>query len=192
MARIQRPLSLFRACTAPRPATHRAALHYTTTARAQTQTQTQPPASRAADLAAAEAITESDSAQPAAADPLRPSHPSISNSKSKNLKTAARASKTVPFTPATQPQLPLAPPRYHVARSANKNLPIYTDYKRGGNLHLTTVRKITGDLHALRDELQAWLAKKEDHVKVNSLTGHVVVKGHHTSSIAEFLKARGM
>ncbi|KAF1362311.1 hypothetical protein EJ07DRAFT_9697, partial [Lizonia empirigonia] len=82
--------------------------------------------------------------------------------------------------------------RYHVARSAFKNLPIYSDYKRGGNLHLTTVRKITGDLHALRDELRAWLAKKDGDVSVNALTGHVVVKGRHTAQIAEFLKARGM
>ncbi|KAF9701832.1 hypothetical protein EKO04_000827 [Ascochyta lentis] len=188
MSRIQPSLSLFRACTAPRPATHRAALRYTTAAPASTQTHP-PSASRAADLAAIEAITESDSAQPAAADPFRPSHPS----KSKTLKTAARTAKTVPFTPATQPQMPLSPPPYHVERSHQKNLPIYTDYKRGGNLHTTTVRKVTGDPHALRDDLQAWLAKKKDEdVKVNALTGHVVVKGHHKAEIAEFLQGRGM
>ncbi|KAJ4982614.1 mitochondrial large ribosomal subunit l49, partial [Stagonosporopsis vannaccii] len=149
-----------------------------------------PSSPRAAALAAVEAVTESDSAQPGAQDPLRPAH--AAPSKSHALKTAARAAKTVPFTPATQPQMPQAPPRYHVARSANKNLPVYTDYKRGGNLHLTTVRKVTGDLHALRDELRTWLAKKDDDVKVNTLTQHVVVKGHHKDTIAEFLRGRGM
>lgn len=184
MSRIQPSTLLFRALGTPRAATYRSSIRYSTAA----PTVSTSSSSRAADLAAVEAVTESDSAQPAAADPLRPSHPS----KSKNLKTASRTAKTVPFTPATQPQIPLSPPQYHVARSANKNLPIYTDYKRGGNLHLTTVRKVTGDLHALRDELKTWLAKKDEDVKVNTLTGHVVVKGHHTGKIAEFLKGRGM
>ena len=178
MSRTQPSISLFRAFTAPR-----AAARYSTAASTSS-------ASRAADLAAVEAVTESDSAQPGAEDPLRPAH--SSPSKSKNLKTASRTARTVPFAPATQPQMPLSPPTYHVARSASKNLPIYTDYKRGGNLRLTTVRKITGDLHALREELRAWLAKKDDDVKVNPLTQHVVVKGHHKDRIAEFLTGRGM
>lgn len=72
--------------------------------------------------------------------------------------------------------LQLPPPKYHVSRSANKNLPIYTDYKRGGNLHLTTIRKVAGDLTALRDELRVFLSKKNDEVKINSLTQHVIVK----------------
>ncbi|KAJ4344982.1 54S ribosomal protein img2, mitochondrial, partial [Ascochyta clinopodiicola] len=74
----------------------------------------------------------------------------------------------------------------------SNNLPIYTDYKRGGNLLLTTVRKVTGDLQALRDELRVWLGKKDQEVTINDLTKHVVVKGHHTERIAEFLKGRGM
>lgn len=193
MSRIQPSMSLFRAFAAPRAAVaFRPALRYSTAAPStSTSTSTSTSSSaRAADLAAVEAVTESDSAQPGAEDPLRPAH--SAPSKSKNLKTASRTAKTVPFTPATQPQIPHSPPRYHVARSANKNLPIYTDYKRGGNLHLTTVRKITGDLHALRTELRDYLAKKDEDVKINQLTGHVVVKGHHTGKIAEFLKARGM
>ena len=57
---------------------------------------------------------------------------------------------------------------------------------------MTTVRKITGDLSALRDELRVYLNKKNEDVKVNSLTGHVIVKGHHTAHIKRFLEARGM
>jgi len=59
-------------------------------------------------------------------------------------------------------------------------------------LHLTTVRKVTGDLSALRDELRVFLNKKNEDVKINSVTQHVIVKGHHTAEIATFLKARGM
>jgi large subunit ribosomal protein L49 len=59
-------------------------------------------------------------------------------------------------------------------------------------LHLTTVRKVTGDISALRDELRVFLNKKNEEVKINSVTQHVIVKGHHSSEIATFLKARGM
>ncbi|KAF3033820.1 hypothetical protein E8E12_003982 [Didymella heteroderae] len=185
MSQIVPSMSLFRALTAPRAAAYRCAARYSTAAPS-----TASSSARAADLAAVEAVTESDSAQPGAEDPLRPAHANPP-SKSKILKDAAKARKTVPFTPATEPQMPLSPPRYHVSRSANKNLPIYTDFKRGGNLHLTTVRKITGDLQALRDELRAWLSKKDEDVKINTLTQQVIVKGHHKEKIEEFLKGRG-
>lgn len=179
-------MSLLRILTAPRAAVYRCAARYSTAA---------PTTTRAADLAAVEALTESDSAQPSAVDPLRPAYLSPSSSAppkhAAKLSTRTTTTNTLPFTPATQPQIPLSPPAYHVARSAANNLPVYTDYKRGGNLHLTTVRKITGDLHALRDELRTWLGKKEEHVKINPLTQHVVVKGHHKDKVAEFLTGRG-
>jgi large subunit ribosomal protein L49 len=200
--------------------------------------------SRAADLAATEAVTESDSAQPPEPKPELPSKrpqgatasktpkrkttssradevpappPTPSASSSANTESALKqssTSKTTPrradavptpsptskrnttaslkSTPPPSASIPLSPPRYHVSRSASKNLPIYTDYKRGGNLHLTTVRKITGDLSALRDELRVYLNKKNEDVKINDLTKHVVVKGHCKPEVQRFLEARGM
>ncbi|KAH6872618.1 hypothetical protein J4E91_001000 [Alternaria rosae] len=175
-------------------------------------------AQRAADLAAAESLTEGDSAQPPEQKPALPSkHPRSDNkpektpSQAKPAKaddvapksstapsdtadTTSTLQKKVAKKPKTPraPKLSLPPPKYAVSRSANKNLPIYTDYKRGGNLHLTTVRKITGDISALRDELRVFLNKKNEDVKINSVTQHVIVKGHHPAEIATFLKARGM
>lgn len=189
MSRIQPLRPLLRAFAAPRPFFSRPSVRYNSAVPAAA-----PTSQRAADLAAVEAVTESDSAQPGASDPLRPSH--VAPSKSKTLKANASQkiadkANTVPFTPATQPQIPLTPPLYHVARSKSKNLPVYTDYKRGGNLHLTTVRKITGDLQPLRDELQSWLQRKDADVTINALTRTVVVKGHFKPEIEDFLKARG-
>lgn len=191
MSRIQPLRPLLRAFAAPRPFLSRPSVRYNSAIPAAA-----PTSQRAADLAAVEAVTESDSAQPGAPDPLRPSH--VAPSKSKTLKTNASQkvadkakANTVPFTPATQPQIPLTPPLYHVGRSKTKNLPVYTDYKRGGNLHQTYVRKLTGDLQALRDELQSWLQKKDADITINTLTGMVVVKGHCKPQIEEFLKARG-
>jgi large subunit ribosomal protein L49 len=111
------------------------------------------------------------------------SKPNTESSLTKKSSSKARTSSTV--------SIELPPPKYHVSRSANKNLPIYTDYKRGGNLHLTTIRKITGDLSALRDELRVYLNKKNEDVKINPLTQHVVVKGHHSGLVKSFLEQRG-
>lgn len=130
---------------------------------------------RAADLAAAEAATDADSAQPPAPKPVLPSDRS-EVSKSKTLKQNSKSNRANASRPPSQPRLNLPPPRYLVSRSTNKNLPVYTDFKRGGNLHLTTVRKVSGDATALRDELRVLLNKKNEDVKINSVTGHVIVK----------------
>ncbi|KAF2685564.1 hypothetical protein K458DRAFT_299527, partial [Lentithecium fluviatile CBS 122367] len=160
-----------------------------------------PSPARAADLAAAEASTDADSAQSPAPKPVLPSKRPQSNRPQKPNPVQDALSSAFPpkpkkpkksRTPAGQTQIQLPPPKYHVARSTSKNLPIYTDYKRGGNLHLTTIRKITGDLTALRDELRVFLNKKNEDVKINSLTQHVVIKGHHVPEVTEFLRARGM
>lgn len=178
-------------------------------------------ASRAADLAAAEAATDADNPTAPAPKPILPSKTTNSSSpkgtqaaddvepsstpaqasdattnlktvRTKTLKTANKESKPVSPNSIQKNTLELPPPRYHVARSKSRNLPIYTDYKRGGNLHQTTIRKITGDLSALRDELRVFLNKKNEDVKINSLTQHVIVKGHHKPQITDFLVARGM
>lgn len=84
--------------------------------------------------------------------------------------------KTLPEGSTQNYQTIEGAPKYHVARTTTKNLPIYTDYKRGGNLKLTTIRKITGDLSALKEELKLYLRMKDEDVKINSLTQHVIVK----------------
>ncbi|KAF2738296.1 hypothetical protein EJ04DRAFT_486620 [Polyplosphaeria fusca] len=169
-------------------------------------------AANAADQAATEAATDADSAQAPVPKPTlpskRPKSSKLDKSKlaqdNKPRKAAPDASSTNPpspspkllknnkHTPPPSPSLNLPPPAYHVARSGTNNYPVYTDYKRGGNLHLTTIRKITGDLTSLRDELRVFLNKKNDEVKVNTLTQHVVVKGHHVPEVTQFLRARGM
>ncbi|KAF1838024.1 hypothetical protein BDW02DRAFT_542939 [Decorospora gaudefroyi] len=241
MPRFASWVPLLRPLAAPRAIAYRPHLHFSTAARLQaeqppakanpTTTPSLPPnassehpstpqeAQRAADLAAAESLTESDSAQPAPQKPILPSkHPRADNKPSTSSSPAkpTPADALTPTPPAAnkpnttaslqqqkkpKPKAPrtarpvtlsLPPPKYHVSRSASKNLPIYTDYKRGGNLHLTTVRRITGDLSALRDELRVFLNKKNEDVTISSLTGHVVVKGRHTGDISAFLRARGM
>ncbi len=82
-----------------------------------------------------------------------------------------------------------AKPLYHVARTSSGNLPVYSDSKRGGNLHQTIIRKISGDAGVLRDEIRDLLqrmasagkktpalSKIKKDVVLNSVNNHVIVK----------------
>jgi large subunit ribosomal protein L49 len=199
MALFQPILSFLRPLGPPRPSTYRHLLRFSTTSRLriegmlpkylidQESSRSTPPAppspnlnasapppsessslapprtpadSRAADLTATEAITEADSAQPSAS--TSSDEPLSSQQNASTKKSISRG--------------PVPNAKYHVARSSRRNLPIYTDYKRGGNLHITTVRKVSGDLAALRDELREHLKKKMEEVRINDLTKHVIVK----------------
>jgi large subunit ribosomal protein L49 len=144
MSRIQPLSALLRPLAAPRPATYRQALRFSSASRLRADG-----GQRAAELAAAEARTEADNPNPPSSQP-------------------EGHSIREPFM--------LSPPRYHVSLSASGNYPVYTDYKRGGNLRITTVRKITGDVTALKNELRLFLGLKEDQVFINDLTKQVIVK----------------
>ncbi|KAF2459379.1 mitochondrial large subunit ribosomal protein-domain-containing protein [Lineolata rhizophorae] len=80
--------------------------------------------------------------------------------------------------------------RYHVARTHSGNLPVYRDWKRGGNLHLTIVRKITGDPHALRNDLRQYIGLEDEDAWVNSITKQVILSGFHVEQVHEFLKGK--
>ncbi|EME40148.1 hypothetical protein DOTSEDRAFT_28054 [Dothistroma septosporum NZE10] len=79
---------------------------------------------------------------------------------------------------------------YFVTRSANNELPIYTLRKRGGNLKMTRVKKVDGDRMKLRDALRIALGVGEKDCVINSVTGHIMIKGHHKPVIEKFLRAR--
>ncbi|KAG9657395.1 hypothetical protein KCU95_g15820, partial [Aureobasidium melanogenum] len=79
---------------------------------------------------------------------------------------------------------------YFVTRTPSNELPIYTLRKRGGNMRLTRVKKIDGNIDALRDALQVELGVPEAECVINRLTNHVMIKGWHKPRIEAFLKAR--
>ncbi len=80
------------------------------------------------------------------------------------------ASETSPKDSACRPL------SYHVHRTPSQKLPVYQQSKQGGNLHQTRVRKIDGDLQALRDDLRQALGLQEEHIVVNQLTRHIIIK----------------
>lgn len=81
-----------------------------------------------------------------------------------------------PQVAITLEEATLRPLSYHVHRTASQQLPVYHLAKRGGNLHQTRVRKIDGDIKALKDDLQRALSIKEEHIVINQLTRHIIIK----------------
>ncbi|CZS97982.1 related to mitochondrial 60s ribosomal protein [Rhynchosporium agropyri] len=120
-------------------------------------------------------------------------------STSKTTTTASTSSPSLTATPSssaspepssiisaakTAPSAPLKP--YFVLRTPSNQLPVYQLAKRGGNMKLTRVRKIEGDVNALRNDLQKELGMSDKEVVVNQLTRQVMVKGHMKSQIEKF------
>lgn len=65
---------------------------------------------------------------------------------------------------------------YSVSRTPTRGLPVYQLAKSGGNLKLTRVRKIDGDIEVLRQQLENILSPKPEYVKINPLTNHIMIK----------------
>ncbi|KAI9659244.1 MAG: hypothetical protein M1829_006584 [Trizodia sp. TS-e1964] len=86
------------------------------------------------------------------------------------------------LTPIIQPTEP-----YFVHRSTSKNLPIYLDYKRGGNRLETRLRKLEGNLGVLREQLIKSLKLPPEDVAINQLTKHIIIKGHKKDQLKKFL-----
>ncbi|QLL31095.1 hypothetical protein HG536_0A09120 [Torulaspora globosa] len=81
--------------------------------------------------------------------------------------------------------------KYYVARSATGNLPVYTDYKAGGNKLVTEIRKISGDIIQLRNDLQAELPQiPKEAWRVVMQSKKIVIKGDAASSVKEVLQRK--
>lgn len=55
---------------------------------------------------------------------------------------------------------------------------------------MTRVKKIDGNKLVLRDALREVLGVQEKDAIVNSVTGHIMIKGHHKPQIEKFLRQR--
>lgn len=91
-------------------------------------------------------------------------------------------------TPAATIPAPAATPLpYFIHRSKSNNLPIYEEGKNGGNLLQTRIRKVEGNVEALRLDIIAHLGIAPEKVHINNLTKHVVIKGHWRKKVEKVL-----
>ncbi|KAL8822183.1 MAG: hypothetical protein Q9191_007075 [Dirinaria sp. TL-2023a] len=79
-------------------------------------------------------------------------------------------------TPPTPDPAAIESLPYYVHRTPSKQLPIYKLAKRGGNLKQTRLRKINGDVSALRRDLMEAMKLEEKECRINQLTGHILIK----------------
>ncbi|KAI9707141.1 MAG: hypothetical protein M1836_000101 [Candelina mexicana] len=108
----------------------------------------------------------------------------------KQLSCTAKAQREIPehednnsalksVMDASPPEVPpptASPEPYIVHRTPSRQLPIYLDAKRGGNLHQTRIRKIEGNITELRNQLQQALQIPPKDIAVNQLTRHILIK----------------
>ncbi|TVY92991.1 54S ribosomal protein IMG2, mitochondrial [Lachnellula willkommii] len=98
------------------------------------------------------------------------------------------------ITSSEQPELQQQPPPispskpYRIALTKSKEYPVYHLNKRGGNMHITKIKHIEGDIDALKADLQRTLKLQDaKDVVINQLTRHIIVKGHYRDDIKQFL-----
>ena len=72
---------------------------------------------------------------------------------------------------------------FFIERTNSQNLPVYRDSSHGGAQKMTIVRKITGDVEGLMEELQKVCSNSD----VKAHVGKVVVKGYHKEVIWDYL-----
>ncbi|OAP65504.1 hypothetical protein AYL99_01476 [Fonsecaea erecta] len=95
----------------------------------------------------------------------------------------------------------LSPLPYLITRTPSKNLPIYQTAKAGGSKHITTIRKIKGDLQELANAVRTALkleeyitdvrGRKKANVVINWTTRHVVVRGWRGPEIKRWAEVSG-
>jgi large subunit ribosomal protein L49 len=81
------------------------------------------------------------------------------------------------------------PSKWAVVRSASGQLPVYRDIRNHNSRELTIIRKVLGDLNALRESLVREFNVDAKHVFVKA--GRVEVKGRHKHEIAQWLESKG-
>ncbi|KAI9506088.1 ribosomal protein L49/IMG2, partial [Coemansia spiralis] len=78
---------------------------------------------------------------------------------------------------------------YYVHRTRFQTLPVYSDIKNGKTRKLTLIRRIEGDIGALREELSRHL--DDSSIQIKSISNQLVIKGDRTKEVREWLTVKG-
>ncbi|ORX54912.1 hypothetical protein DM01DRAFT_1406984 [Hesseltinella vesiculosa] len=83
-------------------------------------------------------------------------------------------------------------PTYTISRTSSQGLPVYSDIKNGGTQHLTIIRRIEGDVEALRSEVAALFPDApKNFVRINPTNNQIVIKGNCVNDIKHWLVTKG-
>ncbi|KAK7935704.1 hypothetical protein PG985_001199 [Apiospora marii] len=79
---------------------------------------------------------------------------------------------------------------YFVGRTHLNSLAVYQRQTQGTR-HITLLKKGEGNLQALKQDIALALDLPNKDVKVRSVTGHILIKGHKRDEVVAFLQALG-
>ncbi|CAG8765141.1 16117_t:CDS:2, partial [Acaulospora morrowiae] len=72
---------------------------------------------------------------------------------------------------------------YFIHRTKNKSLPVYSDFRNGRSRMLTIIRKIEGDIQALRNDIRKEVFPHDtpinSMISINHTNNQVVIKGNN-------------
>ncbi|KAK7953917.1 hypothetical protein PG996_014803 [Apiospora saccharicola] len=91
---------------------------------------------------------------------------------------------------ATQQARSVADLPYFVGRTHLNSLAVYHRQTQGTR-HITLLKKGEGNLQALKQDIALALDLPNKDVKVGSVTGHIVIKGHKRDEVVAFLQTLG-
>jgi len=91
------------------------------------------------------------------------------------------------FRPLNEPLGVIDKLPFEVERTSTGNLPVYTDFRAGGNRSVTVVRKIFGDVDEFKDEL----SKVVSNSPIEEKMGRLEVSGLHTQKVKVWLSRLG-
>ncbi|KAH7322829.1 ribosomal protein L49/IMG2 [Stachybotrys elegans] len=80
---------------------------------------------------------------------------------------------------------------YMVLRTPYQQLPVYRDWKSGGNRKLTLIRRIHGDRQLMATELAKDLNVQREDVAVNPRTHAILIKGDRFEDVKNWLLSKG-
>ncbi|KAJ1948198.1 mitochondrial 54S ribosomal protein img2 [Linderina macrospora] len=78
---------------------------------------------------------------------------------------------------------------YFINRTRFQTLPVYTDIRNAGTRTLTLVRRIDGDVEALRNDLAA--ALEDNTVEIRKVSRQIVIRGNRINEVREWLTKKG-
>ncbi|KAG6015474.1 hypothetical protein E4U43_005253 [Claviceps pusilla] len=99
--------------------------------------------------------------------------------------------RSIPTPPPTKTPQELASSPYLVRRTPSAQLPVYKQFKSGGNRALVLIKKVEGDRKRLLQDMLEALGLSQDSIRINPTTQHLEIKGDYHEKATSWLLARG-
>lgn len=77
---------------------------------------------------------------------------------------------------------------FQFTRTPTSQLPVYSDLRNGRTRRLTVIRRYTGDVNELKDELRRLLGEE---TRIEQHAGRIEINGHHVLKLKRWLRRLG-